>query len=104
MLDMAIIHIKEDTKQLLVKLMVEIRRKEKKRVSYDEIIKRLLVGEKGKYKKRLLPLFGSLDKEQADRDLAELKFLEGRRCALLSESSLKKDWLRPEDDEAWSNL
>ncbi|WP_321506786.1 hypothetical protein [uncultured Methanoregula sp.] len=24
--------------------------------------------------------------------------------ALASESSLKKDWLRPEEDEAWANL
>lgn len=24
--------------------------------------------------------------------------------ALASESSLKKDWLRPEEDEAWQNL
>jgi hypothetical protein len=24
--------------------------------------------------------------------------------ALASESSLKKDWLRPEEDEAWKNL
>ncbi len=24
--------------------------------------------------------------------------------ALLAESSLKKDWLRPEEDEAWKNL
>ena len=24
--------------------------------------------------------------------------------ALVSESSLKKDWLRPEEDEAWQNL
>ena len=24
--------------------------------------------------------------------------------ALMSESSLQKDWLRPEEDEAWNNL
>ena len=24
--------------------------------------------------------------------------------AIVSESSLKKDWLRPEEDEAWQNL
>ena len=24
--------------------------------------------------------------------------------ALVSESSLKKDWLRPEEDDAWQNL
>jgi hypothetical protein len=58
----------------------------------------------GKTKREVLALFGSIDKEQADKDLAELKSLEGRRCALLSESSLKKDWLRPEEDEAWKEL
>ena len=25
-------------------------------------------------------------------------------AAIASESSLKKDWLRPEEDEAWQNL
>lgn len=58
-----------------------------------------------KTKRGILALFGSIDKEQADKDLDELKLLEERRiCALLSESSLKKDWLRPEEDEAWREL
>jgi hypothetical protein len=29
---------------------------------------------------------------------------EGIAIATASESSLKKDWLRPEEDEAWRNL
>ena len=29
---------------------------------------------------------------------------EGLDTALASESSLKKDWLSPEEDEAWRNL
>ena len=29
---------------------------------------------------------------------------ESLETTLLSESSLKKDWLRPEEDEAWKNL
>jgi hypothetical protein len=29
---------------------------------------------------------------------------EGLETAVLSESSLKKDWLRPEEDEAWKDL
>jgi hypothetical protein len=29
---------------------------------------------------------------------------EKLETSLLSESSLKKDWLRPEEDEAWKNL
>ena len=29
---------------------------------------------------------------------------EGIETALASETSLNKDWLRPEEDEAWQNL
>jgi hypothetical protein len=29
---------------------------------------------------------------------------DGRATAVASESSLKKDWLRPEEDEAWQDL
>jgi len=29
---------------------------------------------------------------------------EGLATAIASESSLKKDWLKPEEDEAWQNL
>jgi hypothetical protein len=29
---------------------------------------------------------------------------ENAEAALLSESSLRKDWLCPEEDEAWKNL
>jgi hypothetical protein len=29
---------------------------------------------------------------------------ENTEAALLSESSLRKDWLCPEEDEAWKNL
>ncbi len=84
MLDMTVIHIKEDTKQLLMKFMAEIRQKEKKRVSYDETIKHLLIGAKGKNKKRLLPLFGSIEKKQAEKDLEELKLLDEKRFERLS--------------------
>lgn len=30
--------------------------------------------------------------------------MEKADTLILSESSLKKDWLRPEEDEAWQNL
>lgn len=30
--------------------------------------------------------------------------LSGRELAVLSESSLSKDWLSPEEDEAWAGL
>ncbi len=39
-----------------------------------------------------------------------VRFLKGKRMrekletSLLSESSLKKDWLKPEEDEAWRDL
>lgn len=58
----------------------------------------------GNTKRGILALFESIDMEQADKNLDELKSLEGRICALLSESSLKKDWLKPEEDEAWKEL
>jgi len=50
----------------------------------------------------------------SERDLLEvLRFIsvlekkpiaEKSETAILSESSLKKDWLRPEEDEAWKDL
>ena len=101
---MTVIHIKEDTKRLLMKFMAEIRQKEKKRVSYDETIKHLLDGAKVKNKKRLLPLFGCIEKKQTEKDIEELESLEKKRLMVLSESSLKKEWLRPEEDKAWEEL
>lgn len=32
------------------------------------------------------------------------KKAEGIETAIASESSLRKDWLRPEEDEAWADL
>jgi len=34
----------------------------------------------------------------------DLNSLDKKICALLSESSLKKEWLRPEEDIAWREL
>ena len=85
MLAMTVIHIKDDTKELLMKFMAEIRQKEKKRVSFDETIKYLLVRGKGKNKKSLLPLFGCIGKEQAEqayKDIEELKLLDEKRYGL----------------------
>ena len=62
---------------------------------------------KGKNKKSLLPLFGCIGKEQAEqvyKDIEELKSLEKKEIAFASESSLKKEWLRPEEDKAWQEL
>lgn len=83
---MTVIHIKDDTKELLMKFMAEIRPKEKKRISYDETIKYLLLGGKQKDKKKLLPLFGCIEKEQAYKDLEELKSLDEKRFERLSRS------------------
>ena len=33
-----------------------------------------------------------------------LRSLDKKLCALLSESSFKKEWLRPEEDIAWREL
>ena len=87
---MTVIHIKDDTKELLMKFMAEIRQKEKKRVTFDETIKYLLTRGKGKNKNSLLPLFGCIEKEQAEqvyKDLEELKSLDEKRSEHLSRSS-----------------
>ena len=34
----------------------------------------------------------------------KMKYSEGMETYLLSESALAKDWLRPEEDEAWWDL
>ncbi len=89
MLAMTVIHIKDDTKELLMKFMAEIRQKEKKRVSFDETIKYLLIRGKGKNKKSLLPLFGCIGKKQAElayKDIEELKLLDEKRFEHLSRS------------------
>jgi Arc/MetJ-type ribon-helix-helix transcriptional regulator len=40
------------------------------------------------------------------QELLELAFklLDESEITLLSESSLEKDWLKPEEDEAWQDL
>lgn len=43
---------------------------------------------------RILGFVRSLKNERAERDLP----------MLMAESSLAKDWLTPEEDEAWGNL
>ncbi|HMF32926.1 MAG TPA: DUF2281 domain-containing protein [Candidatus Lokiarchaeia archaeon] len=51
-----------------------------------------------------------LPEELLDDVLAYVQFLESKmnrkknETALLSESALGKDWLRPEEDEAWQDL
>jgi hypothetical protein len=45
-----------------------------------------------------------------DEVLDFVRFLKGKRLedasesSLLAESSLRKDWLKPEEDDAWRNL
>jgi len=47
-------------------------------------------------------------KKKHDKSFLRLKdtkvFLENLENSLMSESSLKKDWLTPEEDEAWEDL
>lgn len=43
-----------------------------------------------------------IDYASQKRDLAHLS--EGLETYLLSESALAKDWLSPEEDEAWKGL
>ena len=60
---------------------------------------------------RGLKAFAKLFKEpQPVKVLDFIKFLENKtrtkisETAVLSEASLAKDWLKPEEDEAWQNL
>ena len=52
----------------------------------------------------------SLPDDYAGEILDFVQFLKSKHqgnkyeAALLSESSLKKDWLKPEEDTAWENL
>ncbi len=61
-------------------------------------------------KERILREIEKIPDEYLDEVLDFLRYLETKtkentmESALLSESSLKKDWLRPEEDEAWKNL
>ncbi|MFW5895644.1 MAG: hypothetical protein ACOCT9_02750 [archaeon] len=52
-------------------------------------------------------LFCRENKKKAKEKASYLKaknFLENMENAMLSESSLKKDWLSSEEDEAWQDL
>ena len=58
----------------------------------------------------LLKEIEDIPDELLKETLDYLRFLKYKQrneileTTLLSESSLKKDWLRPEEDEAWKNL
>jgi len=60
-------------------------------------------------KEKIMEEIEKLPEEYLEEVLDFLRYLEmkktnGMESALLSESSLKKDWLRPEEDEAWKDL
>jgi hypothetical protein len=49
--------------------------------------------------------YGFIDMNTNDLNLLKLKTSKNRmETAILSESVLAKDWLSPEEDEAWKNL
>lgn len=79
------IQVNEKTKEMLFKFVLELERKLKKNVSYDEAIKHLIV--RHKKTEKLLNLRGIISIEKAKKDLAELKQLEGRRHESLTGSS-----------------
>ncbi len=63
-----------------------------------------------KIKEQILKEMEKIPEEYLIEILDFIKFLETKtknekiKTAILSESSLKKDWLKPEEDEAWQNL
>jgi len=71
------IQIDERTKKMLFKFVLELEKKEKRNVSYDEAIKHLMA--RCKKTKKLLDLRGCINREKAYKDLGELKLLEQRR-------------------------
>jgi len=59
----------------------------------------------------ILQKIEKLPEKYLEEVLGFISFLEKRKnlddkleMAVLSESSLKKDWLKPEEEEAWRNL
>lgn len=72
-------------------------------ISDDEVLKMankknalLLTADKAYFTKIMI--------ENNETNHIDRKTKEGLICALLSESSIKKDWLKPEEDEAWREL
>ena len=68
---------------------------------------------KGDYmttKQMILKEIGKVPEPMLEEVLDFIKFIENRsrrkisETAVLSEASLAKDWLKPEEDEAWKNL
>ena len=61
-------------------------------------------------KEELIKKFEKLPDHLREELLDYINYLENKavkekhETALISESSLKKDWLKPEEDEAWKDL
>ena len=58
-------------------------------------------------KELIIQKIESLPERYLDEVLEFISVLEERgdiELAILSESSLRKDWLKPEEDEAWKDL
>jgi len=69
-----------------------------------------LRGEKMNKKKLIAKEIEQVPEALLEEVLDFVRFLKSKcvqeklETSLLSESSLKKDWLRPEEDDAWENL
>ncbi|RKZ20258.1 DUF2281 domain-containing protein [bacterium] len=63
-----------------------------------------------KVKEEILKEIEKMPEEYLQEVLDFVRFLEMKmmkeriETAIMSESSLEKDWLRPEEDEAWKDL
>jgi hypothetical protein len=62
-------------------------------ICFDDVMGALLKDIEGKFR-------GALKR----KIIADIKYTETMETALLSESALAKDWLTPEEDEAWKDL
>jgi uncharacterized protein YuzE len=62
-----------------------------KEARVKELVSRAIITDHREGKKRFLVLHGCIDKDRAEKDIEELKSLDRKRFAALSESSLKKN-------------
>jgi hypothetical protein len=62
------------------------------------------VGTEMEVREEIIRKVKSLPDEKLAELLSFINFLEKKEELILSETSLKKDWLREEEEEAWKEL
>ncbi len=78
------IQIGKKTKDALFDFIVDLEKRYRRSVSYDEAIRYIMEQVNGRKKENLLKVYGCLEKTKAIEDLKELKNLEVRKFEKLS--------------------